>query len=74
MDAAGGRGREWPPFAPPKRGPVTAAPWFAALLIAVTLVAVAVGRDPWLRMNRATIALAGAVAPVAGIGWLTWGS
>ena len=49
-------------------------PWFAGLLIAVTLVGVAVGRYPWLRMNRATIALAGAVAPVAGIGWLTWGS
>lgn len=40
-------------------------PWFAALLIAVTLVGVAVGRYPWLRMNRATIALAGAVALVA---------
>ena len=41
------------------------APWFAGLLIAVTLVGVAVGRYPWLRMNRATIALAGAVALVA---------
>jgi Na+/H+ antiporter NhaD/arsenite permease-like protein len=30
------------------------------LIIAVTLVGVAVGRYPWLRMNRATIALAGA--------------
>jgi Na+/H+ antiporter NhaD/arsenite permease-like protein len=44
---------------------MTAARWFAALLIAMTLVGVAVGRYPWLRMNRATIALAGAVALVA---------
>jgi Na+/H+ antiporter NhaD/arsenite permease-like protein len=34
--------------------------WPVALIIAVTLVGVAVGRYPWLRMNRATIALAGA--------------
>lgn len=30
------------------------------LIIAITLVGVAIGRYPWLRMNRATIALAGA--------------
>lgn len=34
--------------------------WSAALLIALTLVGVAIGRYPRLRMNRATIALAGA--------------
>lgn len=33
----------------------------ASLLILLTLVGVAVGRLPWLRMNRATIALVGAV-------------
>lgn len=34
----------------------------ALVLIGLTLVGVAVGRYPWLRMNRATIAFAGAVA------------
>ncbi len=34
--------------------------WLALIIIVVTLVGVAVGRYPWLRMNRATIALAGA--------------
>jgi Na+/H+ antiporter NhaD/arsenite permease-like protein len=34
--------------------------WLAAVIIIVTLVGVAVGRYPWLRMNRATIALVGA--------------
>lgn len=38
--------------------------WFHLLLIAVTLVGVAVGRYPRLRMNRATIALVGATALV----------
>ncbi len=33
----------------------------ASILILLTLVGVAVGRFPWLRMNRATIALVGAV-------------
>jgi Na+/H+ antiporter NhaD/arsenite permease-like protein len=32
----------------------------ALVLVALTLVGVAVGRYPWLRMNRATIALVGA--------------
>jgi Na+/H+ antiporter NhaD/arsenite permease-like protein len=36
-----------------------------ALLVAVTLVGVAVGRWPTLRMNRATIALVGATALIA---------
>jgi len=34
--------------------------WLSLLIIVLTLVGVAVGRYPWLRMNRATIALAGA--------------
>jgi Na+/H+ antiporter NhaD/arsenite permease-like protein len=34
----------------------------ALILIGVTLVGVAIGRYPWLRMNRATIALVGATA------------
>ena len=34
--------------------------WRSLLIIVLTLVGVAVGRYPWLRMNRATIALAGA--------------
>jgi hypothetical protein len=33
--------------------------WASLLLIVGTLIGVAVGRYPWLRMNRATIALAG---------------
>ncbi len=36
--------------------------WGQWLLIGVTLIGVAVGRYPWLRMNRATIALVGATA------------
>ncbi|MEX1018813.1 MAG: anion transporter [Litorilinea sp.] len=36
--------------------------WLAMAIIGVTLVGVAVGRYPWLRMNRATIALTGATA------------
>lgn len=34
------------------------APW----IVIATLVGVALGRYPWLRMNRATMALAGAAA------------
>ena len=37
----------------------------ALAVIAATLVGVAVGRYPWLRMNRATIALVGATLVVA---------
>jgi len=37
-----------------------------ALLIVLTLIGVAVGRYPWLRMNRATIALVGATALIVG--------
>lgn len=36
--------------------------WLALAVIIVTIVGVAVGRYPWLRMNRATIALTGATA------------
>ena len=36
--------------------------WIAVVVVFVTLVGVAVGRYPWLRMNRATIALVGATA------------
>lgn len=36
-----------------------------AIIVACTLVGVAVGRWPWLRMNRATIALVGATALIA---------
>lgn len=39
--------------------------WLALAIIATTLVGVAVGRYPWLRMNRATIALVGATALTA---------
>jgi Na+/H+ antiporter NhaD/arsenite permease-like protein len=38
--------------------------WAALAAITITLFGVAVGRYPWLRMNRATIALVGAVALV----------
>lgn len=41
--------------------------WLALPIIVVALVGVAVGRYPWLRMNRATIALVGATALI-GIG------
>jgi Na+/H+ antiporter NhaD/arsenite permease-like protein len=40
------------------------AAWAALAVIMVTLIGVAVGRYPWLRMNRATIALVGATALV----------
>jgi Na+/H+ antiporter NhaD/arsenite permease-like protein len=36
-----------------------------AVIVAVTLVGVAIGRWPWLRMNRATIALVGATVLIA---------
>lgn len=39
--------------------------WLAAILVAVTLVGVAVGRYPALKMNRATIALVGATLLIA---------
>lgn len=38
--------------------------WLAALVISITIVGVAIGRYPWLRMNRATIALVGATVLV----------
>lgn len=44
--------------------------WFVAAVATLTLVGVAVGRWPWLRMNRATIALVGATVLV-GTGMLT---
>jgi len=37
----------------------------ALLIVVTTLIGVAVGRWPWLRMNRATIALTGATALIA---------
>src|SRR4051812_30257440 len=36
-----------------------------AIIVAVTLIGVAVGRWPWLKMNRATIALVGATVLIA---------
>jgi len=36
-----------------------------ALIVAITLIGVAIGRWPWLKMNRATIALVGATALIA---------
>ncbi|HTL68597.1 MAG TPA: anion transporter [Lacunisphaera sp.] len=39
--------------------------WPAAGIIIVTLIGVAIGRYPWLRMNRATIALVGATLLLA---------
>ena len=39
--------------------------WLSAVIIATTLVGVAVGRYPWLHMNRATIALVGATLLMA---------
>jgi Na+/H+ antiporter NhaD/arsenite permease-like protein len=44
--------------------------WFVALVAALTLIGVAVGRWPWLRMNRATIALVGATL-LLGAGTIT---
>jgi Na+/H+ antiporter NhaD/arsenite permease-like protein len=46
--------------------------WLALAIIVVTLIGVAVGRYPWLRMNRATIALVGATA-LAAIGAIPLG-
>ena len=43
-------------------------PWkefVVGLIVTVTLIGVAVGRYPWLHMNRATIALVGATLLVA---------
>lgn len=39
--------------------------WLVAVLVTVTLIGVAIGRYPWLKMNRATIALVGATLLVA---------
>lgn len=39
--------------------------WFVALVASLTLIGVAVGRWPWLKMNRATIAFVGATLLVA---------
>src|SRR5688572_6387051 len=36
-----------------------------AIIVIITLVGVALGRWPWLKMNRATIALIGATALIA---------
>lgn len=44
---------------------MTALQAIAAVIIVATIVGVAVGRYPWLRMNRATIALTGATALIA---------
>jgi Na+/H+ antiporter NhaD/arsenite permease-like protein len=44
--------------------------WLIATIVVVTLIGVAIGRYPWLKMNRATIALVGATLLV-GIGALT---
>lgn len=40
--------------------------WFVASIATLTLIGVAVGRWPWLRMNRATIALVGATVLIGG--------
>lgn len=39
--------------------------WSALIVVIATLIGVAVGRYPWVRMNRATIALTGATALLA---------
>ena len=44
---------------------MTALQLATAVIAAITLVGVAIGRWPWLRMNRATIALVGATALIA---------
>lgn len=44
--------------------------WLTLFIVLITLVGIALGRYPWLRMNRATIALVGATALVA-IGAIT---
>lgn len=44
--------------------------WFVAAVATLTLIGVAVGRWPWLRMNRATIALVGATVLI-GSGMMT---
>ena len=40
-------------------------PWVYLVIILWTLIGVAIGRYPWLRMNRATIALVGATLLIA---------
>ena len=48
--------------------------WAGFLLIVGKLMGVAVGRYPWLRMNRVTIAPAGNLMPgtlTLGVLWLT---
>jgi Na+/H+ antiporter NhaD/arsenite permease-like protein len=49
---------------------MTAPQMATAAVVAATLIGVAIGRWPWLRMNRATIALVGATVLIA-IGALT---
>jgi Na+/H+ antiporter NhaD/arsenite permease-like protein len=44
---------------------VTVPQWLTSLVIVVALTGVAAGQYPWLRMNRATIALVGATALIA---------
>lgn len=44
---------------------MTSSQILTAIIVAITLVGVAVGRWPWLRMNRATIALVGATVLVS---------
>lgn len=44
--------------------------WLVTALVTVTLIGVAIGRYPWLKMNRATIALVGATLLIA-LGALT---
>ena len=39
--------------------------WLSVATISATIIGVAVGRYPFLRMNRATIALTGATALIA---------
>jgi len=44
---------------------MTSSQIFTAIIVAITLIGVAVGRWPWLRMNRASIALVGATVLVS---------
>lgn len=44
---------------------MTAFDWLIAVVVGVTLIGVAIGRYPWLHMNRATIALVGAIGLIA---------
>jgi len=39
--------------------------WLSLLIIVATIIGVAIGRYPWVRMNRATIALVGATTLIA---------